>query len=145
MLAGVIGQRQLQHVLEIIRQHQVAALVRQPIGEPGDHRAGDDDEQPERDPGAKQRRQGQGRGPDAGRQRAGERIDDAAEQHRLDELRRGERDIRGRQCHRQRGIGTEQAKHAKIDAGERHGAAVPGGIPASNRGSLALRRADYDE
>jgi hypothetical protein len=93
--------------------------------------------------GAKQRRQGQGRRPDAGRQRAGERIDNAAEQHRLDELRRGECDIRGRQCHRQRGLGTQQAKHAKIDADERHG--VPGGIPALNRGSLAPRRANYDE
>ena len=59
--------------------------------------------------------------PDAGRQRARQRIDDAAEQHRLDELRRGERDIRQRQCHRERGVGAEQAKHAKIDAGERHG------------------------
>ena len=106
MLAGVVGERQLQHVLEIIRQHQVAAPMRQPVGEPGDDGAGDDDEQPEGDPGAKQRGQCQGRSPDAGRQRARERIDDAAEQHRLDELRRGERDIRGRQCHREPGVGA---------------------------------------
>ena len=66
------------------------------------------------------------RSPDAGRQRARERIDDAAEQHRLDELRRGERDIRGRQCHREPGVGAEQAKHAKIDAGERHDGIPPG-------------------
>ena len=32
--------------------------MRQPIGKPGDDRAGDDDEQPERDPGAQERRQG---------------------------------------------------------------------------------------
>ena len=38
MRAGMIGERQLQHVLEIIRQHHVAAMVRQPVGEPGDER-----------------------------------------------------------------------------------------------------------
>ena len=121
MLAGVIGERQLQHVLEIIRQHQVAALMRQPVGEPGDDRAGNDDEQPEGDPGAKQRGECRRRSADAGRQRARERIDDAAEQHRLDELRRSERDIRQRQCHREPNVGAEQAKHAKIDAEKRHG------------------------
>lgn len=28
MRAGVVGERQLQHVLEIIRQHHVAAVMR---------------------------------------------------------------------------------------------------------------------
>ena len=38
MGAGMVGERQLQHVLEIIGQHQVAAAVRQPVGEPRDQR-----------------------------------------------------------------------------------------------------------
>ena len=71
MGAGVVGQRQLQHVLEIVRQHHVAAAVRQPVGEPGHERAGDDDEQAEADPGADERRERGCRGRNAGRQRAG--------------------------------------------------------------------------
>ena len=39
MRAGVVGERQLQHVLEKIRQHQIAPPVRQPVGEPGHQRA----------------------------------------------------------------------------------------------------------
>ena len=50
MRAGMIGERQLQHVLEIIRQHHVAALMGQPVGVPGDERGGDDHEQAEADP-----------------------------------------------------------------------------------------------
>ncbi len=41
MRAGMIGERQLQHVLEEIRQHQIAAAVRQPVGEPGHQRRGE--------------------------------------------------------------------------------------------------------
>ena len=62
MRAGVIGQRQLQHMLEKIGQHEVAAAMREPVGEPGDQRRGHDDEQAEGDPGADQRRQGTERG-----------------------------------------------------------------------------------
>ena len=39
MRAGMVGERQLQHVLEIIRQHHVAAPMRKPVGEPGNQRA----------------------------------------------------------------------------------------------------------
>ena len=34
MRAGVVGERQLQDVLEEIGQHQIAAAVREPVGEP---------------------------------------------------------------------------------------------------------------
>ena len=44
MRAGMVGERQLQHVLEVIRQHHVAAPMRQPVGVPGHERGGDDDE-----------------------------------------------------------------------------------------------------
>ena len=57
MLARMIGERQLQHVLEIIRQHQIAPPVCEAIGEPGDQRPGADIEQAETDPGADERRQ----------------------------------------------------------------------------------------
>ncbi len=121
MLAGMIGERQLQHVLEIIRQHQIAAPVRQPIGEPGDQRAGADNEQAETDPGADERRERPDRRRETCGQRARQRIDDAAEQHRLDELRRGERDIGERQRDGEAGVGAQQAEHAEIEADERHG------------------------
>ncbi len=120
MGAGMIGQRQLQDVLEKIRQHEVAALVRETIGEPGHQRAGADDEQAEPDPGAQQRRQRPYRGTDAGGQRAGQRIDDAAKQHRLDELRCGESDIGERQHRRQPRLRTQQSEYAKVDANKPH-------------------------
>ena len=120
----MVGQRQLQHVLEIIRQHHVAALVRQPVGEPGDQRGGQDDEQAETDPGADQRRQRARRRSDAPRAARGQGIDNAAEQHRLDELRGGERDIGERQCHGKPRDGAQQAENAKINTDEGHSAVL---------------------
>ena len=93
MRAGVVGQRQLQDVLEEIGQHKIAAPVREPVGEPCHQRGGDDDEQAEADPCADERREHARGRPNAGRKRAGQRIDDMAEQHRLDELRHRQRDI----------------------------------------------------
>ena len=81
---------------------------------------GDDNEQAETDPGADQRRQRPRRRRDACRQRSGQRIDDAAEQHRLDELRAGERDIGQRQRQRQSRDRAQQAENAEIDADEGH-------------------------
>ena len=34
MRAGMVGQRQLQHVLEEIRENEIAAAMRQAIGKP---------------------------------------------------------------------------------------------------------------
>ena len=48
---AVIGQRQLQHMLEIAGQHDVAAAVRQPVGIKRDQGAAGDGEQPEAGPG----------------------------------------------------------------------------------------------
>ena len=58
--------------------------------------------------------------PTRGRQRAGQRIDDVAEQHRLDELRHRERDIGEREHAGEPGLGLQQAEHAKINAQKRH-------------------------
>ena len=86
MRAGVIAQREVQDVLEIVGEHQVAAAVRQPVGEPGNQRAGDDGEQsesrPRRRPAA---RASVPAGAYAAGSGAGQSVDDAAEQDRLDE------------------------------------------------------------
>ena len=57
MRTGVIGERQLQQMLEEVGEHEVAAPMRQAVGEPGHQRRGGDDEQAEADPGADERRQ----------------------------------------------------------------------------------------
>ena len=54
---AVIGERQLQHVLEIAGQHDVAAAVRQPVGVERDQRAAGNREQAEAGPGGQQRAQ----------------------------------------------------------------------------------------
>jgi hypothetical protein len=120
MLAGMVGERQLQHVLEIIGQHQIAALMREPVGEPRDQRAGPDDKETERDPSAGERRQRPRRRSDAGRQCARQRIDDATEQNRLGELRASQRDIGKGQRYRQPAVGAQQAKDAEVDSDKRH-------------------------
>jgi len=86
MRAGVEGQRQLHDVLEIIRQHRLTLAVRQPVGMQRDRRAATYGEQAERRPGRQQRPRRGCRQRTRGRF-AGENIDDAAEQHRLGELR----------------------------------------------------------
>ena len=67
MGTGVVGKRQLQHVLEIVRQHHVAAPMGEPVGVPGDQRRGENHEKTETDPGADQRRQRARRRRDTGR------------------------------------------------------------------------------
>ena len=58
--------------------------------------------------------------PDAGRKRAGQRIDDVAEQHRLDELRNRQRDIGNREHDGEPCFGFEKAEQAQINAQKRH-------------------------
>ena len=120
MGAGVIGERQLQDVLVKIGQNEIAAPVRQPVGEPCHQRGGNDDEQPEADPRADQRRERPRRRPERRGQRPGQRIDDTAEQHRLGKLRDRERDVGERQSPRKRGVGFQQTKDAQIDAEKGH-------------------------
>ena len=59
-------------------------------------------------------------GAEAFGQGTGKRIDNAAEQHRLDELRAGERDVGEPQRYRELGLRAQQSQHAKIDAEEGH-------------------------
>jgi hypothetical protein len=51
MRAGVEGQRQLHDVFEIIGQHRLALAMREAIRMKRHHRAADDGEQAERNPG----------------------------------------------------------------------------------------------
>ena len=116
MRAGVIGERQLQHMLEEVGEHQVAASMREAIGEPGDQRRGRDDEQAEGDPSTDQRRQGADCRSDPGRQCARQSIDDMPEQHRFDELRDRQRDVGKREHARKPRLRREQVEQPEIDA-----------------------------
>ena len=54
---AVIGERKLQHVLEIAGQDDVAAAMREAVRVKSDQRAADDGEKPEAGPGGKQHAQ----------------------------------------------------------------------------------------
>ncbi len=120
MRAAVERQRQLQDVLEIFRQHRVPAPVREAVGVQRDHHAAGDVEQTEGDPPGQERQQG--RPFQRGRigLRAGQRVDDAAEQDGFGELRRRERHIGEGEQPAQAGFRAEQAKHAAIETDEIH-------------------------
>ena len=107
-------------MFEEIGEDEIAAPVRQAVGEPGHQRAGDDDEQAEADPCADQRRQHVRGGPQPGRKRAGQRIDDVAEQNRLDELRDRQRDIGNREHDGEPCLGFQKAEQAQVNAQKRH-------------------------
>ena len=55
MNAGVIGERQLQHMLEIIGEYRLALAMGKPVGMQRHRRATADGEQPEHRPGQQQR------------------------------------------------------------------------------------------
>ena len=124
---AVEAQGELEHVLEIIGQHRLAALMGELVGVERDERAADDEEQPEAHPGGDERRQSRPVERAAGALRAGQRIDDAAEQHRLGERRGGERDIGERQQPAEPHLRAEQAEHAGVEAehGVRRGRLEP--------------------
>ena len=87
MRAGVVAQRQLQHVLEEHRAHHLVLAVRQAVGMERHKRAADDDEEAESDPGTDQQHQIPPSDLRDARLGIRECIDDAAEQNRLDEHR----------------------------------------------------------
>ena len=93
MDAAVEAERQLQDVLEIVGHHRVAAAVRQPVGMQRDSAPQTMVNSPKPTQAREQRHQiGPGRDAALGL-RAGQRIDDAAEQHRLGELRGRQRHV----------------------------------------------------
>src|SRR6516164_7226308 len=90
------------------------------------------------------------------RLRIGERVDDAAEQDRFDEHRRGERQVGEREYPAQTGFAPEHLEYAEVETKEFHAAGVsnlggsysmfrldgagPGLRRPLGRKSLALRR-----
>ena len=92
--------------------------VREPVGVQRDDRAGDDDEEAEADPGADQRHQHVPVELPRAALRIGQRIDDAAEQDRLDEGRGGQRHAGERQRPAEPGLGPEQFEHPNDKAEE---------------------------
>ena len=105
-----------EHVLEIIRQHHLAALVREPVGVERDERPAQDEEQREADPGGDERGELRPIRRAAGALRARQGIDDAAEQHGLGEACGGERHIGERQNPAELPLRAEQAEHAGVEA-----------------------------
>ena len=57
MGGAVKAQGELEHVLEIIRQHRLAPLMGELVGVERNERPADDEEQPEAHPGGDERRQ----------------------------------------------------------------------------------------
>jgi hypothetical protein len=84
------------------------------------YRPGADHEKTETDPGADQWRQRARCRRDTSRQRSRQGIDDTAEQHRLDELRRRQHDIGERQHQGEPRLRTQEAEDTKINADEGH-------------------------
>ena len=119
MGAGVEGQRQLHDVLEIIRQHRLALAVRQPVGVQRDRGTAADGEQAERRP-RRQQRPGRRRRQRTAGGLAGEHVDDAAEQHRLGELRAGQQQIGDGENPAQPRLLAEQFEDAGIKAKHGH-------------------------
>ena len=120
MGAGVKGQRQLHDMFEITGENRLTLAMREAVRLQGDERAADDREQSERHPCAEQR---PGRCDDAeqrvGTWLAGQHVDDAAEQHRLGELRHGKQQIGDGEKPAEPGFLAEQFKNANIKTDQR--------------------------
>ena len=119
---GVEGQRQFEHVLEIIRHHGETPTMREPIRMERDQHACADGEKPESHPGDDERRQDR----ECDRRRSGnlaarQHIDDAPEQDRLGESRDRPAPHWPGRASRRSEIRAELAENAYIKADQPHG------------------------
>ena len=103
----------MQHVFEIVGQDRLTPLVRELVGIKRNERAAHDEEQAEPDPGCDERGEPRPIERATATLCAGERIDDAAEQDRLGQRRRGKRYIGEREQPAERSLWPKQAEHAK--------------------------------
>ena len=138
MRRGVERERQLEHMLEIVRHGGEPAPVREAVGVQRHGDAGPDREQPEPDPGADQRRQR----PEGHRRPARglalrQAVDDAPEQDRLGKGRDRQRDVGERQDGADPQVGAELAEHADVEADQAHR-----GPPTAKPGTMASPRRD---
>jgi hypothetical protein len=150
MRAGVVAQRQLQHVLEEHGSHHLVLAVGEAVGVERHQGAADDAEQREAHPDADQQHQilpVQLRRPALG---VRQQVDDASEQPRLGEHGGGDRQIGAGEHPAQTGLAPEHFKHADVEAKEFHEADigrgkrrfVPGGpVPMPGKSTLTQRRA----
>ena len=122
------AQGQLEHVLEEAGQHGLAALMGKPVGEQSDEHATHDHEQAKADPGG-------GMSGTTGAARssarawscaAGQRIDDAPEQHRLGEQRDRQRHIGDGEQPAKTDLRPEQTENPPIEAKSCHGSFCAG-------------------
>ena len=132
MGAGMEGQRQLHDVLEIVGQHRLALAVGEAVGVQRHHGAAADREQAERRPGREQW-PGRDRGERAGGGLAGEHVDDAAEQHRLGELRGREQEIGAGQHPAEPRFLAEQFEDADVETKQGHTGNLKQGSRAENQ------------
>src|SRR3954447_18018516 len=135
MGARMEGQRQLQDVLEIVRQDRLPLAVGEPVGLQRYDRAAGDGEQSERDPGNHERpRQG-----GACDRLAGEYVDDPAKQHWLGELRCRKQEIDDREQPAQRRLLAEQLENAGVDAEDGHGGEELGATAGTESAHTLIR------
>ena len=115
MGGGVEGERQFEHVLEVIGHHGQAPAMGEPVRMQRDEGAGADGEQAEGDPGDDERHQhAEGHGRRARHLAPGEHVDDAPEQDRLRESGNGERHIGQREHRADAQIGPELSENADV-------------------------------
>src|SRR5690242_6177180 len=125
MRAAVKRRRQLQDVLEIISQDRVPPTMREAVRMQGDERAADDSEECESNPrGEKDRKLPPCRCLSV-RLCGGERINDAAKQNRIGELRRRECKVGASKYHAQTHFRRQQGEDVAIESYQVHSRCCP--------------------
>ena len=120
------GERQLQHMLEVIGERALALPMGEPVGVERNQRAAYDVEQAEGRPGREQAHELRPAEGSSTRLRLRQRVDHAAEQHGFGELRGGQQEIGdGKRPGKPRGR-RQQAERPQIDADEIHAASREG-------------------
>ena len=131
MHGRVEAERQMQHMVEIVRHDGQPAAMGQPVRVQGDKHRRSDGEQAERHPGPQERCEFGPAQRVIFRLSAGQDIDDAAEQDRLGKLGDGQGQIGEDENDRQAPLGAELLQHPQIDLQKLHepAAAMPDRAP----------------
>ena len=116
MRSAVVGERQLQDVLEIVREHREPAAMRQPVGIERNQRAAKNSKNGEAGPQAQQHAEARPCRRGIVFLRARQHVDDAAEQHRFGKLRDGQRNVGERQEPAQSAVRSELFEYAAVKA-----------------------------
>ena len=122
MLRVVEREGQRQHMLEVARHRRETVTVRHSVGIERDDDVGDDAADADGDPDAEQREHVVPHVFPGTARRAGQRVYDAAEQDRLEELQAGDGDVGQRQRDREAEFGTAKTEDAAVNGDEAHAA-----------------------